>query len=136
MAGFFFGAARDIAHNVSRETLPMTDPLRQPVFSHQPIRARSQVQAALDGETLQLCQTGELRRIYEVWPDFTQRSQNLHKVILERLLNSMLTKGGAEVNLACHCHEDIVSIALQVNRDLARPEPAAEKTIPVRLFWG
>lgn len=100
------------------------------------MRARSQVQAALDGEALRLCQTGELRKIYEVWPDFTQRSQNLHKIILDNLLNSTLTRGGAEVNLACHCHNDIVSIALQVNRHVARPEPCAEKTIPVRLFWG
>lgn len=111
------------------------DPLRQPVLSHPPMRARSSVQIALEAECTWLCQSGTLRKLYDVWPDFTQRSRELHKIVLERLLCTPLTKGGAEVNLATHCHEDIVSIALQVNRNLAKPEPIAEKTIPIRLFW-
>lgn len=113
----------------------MENPLRQPILSHQKHPTPKRAQAALDAASLWLCQSGELLRIYQVWPDFTQRSQNLHKVMAERLTRFLASKGSqVRVNLACHCHDEIVSIAMQLEAEGA-PEPTADKTIPLRLFY-
>lgn len=113
----------------------MADPLRQPFFKHQPHTPKPQVQAALDAECVWLCQSGELLRIYQVWPDFQTRSDAAHRLIIPRLRDRFLRiDKQVEVNLAIHCHETIVSAALQVQRP-ALPEPCADKVIPITLFY-
>ena len=113
----------------------MANPLRHPIINHQKLPKPKKAQAALDAASMWLCQSGELLRIYQVWPDFTQRSQNLPKVLAERLTRFLADKSGqTRINMACHCHDQIVSIALQIENQ-GEPEPTADATIPLRLFW-
>ena len=113
----------------------MADPLRYPFLSHPKHPKPRQAQAALDAAALWLCQSGELLRIYQIWPDITQRSPNLHKVLAERLNQILAQKGRAlNTSLACHCHPEIVSLIFQINEG-DELGAWAEKTIPLRLFW-
>jgi len=113
----------------------MANPLRHPILSHQKHPTPKRAQAALDAASLWLCQSGELLRIYQVWPDITQRSPNLHKILAERL-NQILDDKGRRLNteLACHCHPEIVSVIFQINEGNERGA-WAETTIPLRLYY-
>lgn len=115
----------------------MSDPLRAPVLTHRPLPVPKRAQAALNAACLWLNQSGELQRIYEVWPDFPQRSTAVHKLLTARLASHLLTRQGSQtkINFACHCHPNIVSIALQVE-DEGGETGFADVVIPLRLFYS
>jgi hypothetical protein len=102
----------------------VADSLRVPLIKNQPYEVRREVRAALLSEIAWICGTNQIDQIYAAWPDFTGRSIALHKLIVDRLAAKFPNQ---HPELACHCHDNTVSLVFQVNKLKHVPEPAADE---------
>lgn len=92
----------------------------------------SKLQAALDAEVMWLCKSGMVRKIYTEEPDFNARSLRMERLCSWRIRRQ---HPDHNVTLVTHCHQHIVSLALQMWQHAWDRNPAADATIPLRLVY-
>lgn len=113
------------------------DVLREPILKREPMLVPHDVVAALSAEVMWLCRSGELDKLYEVYPCFNSRSAALEALFKEQRVAMLAQRfRNRQVLFVAHCHSDCVSLVLQVMDVKGRPTPAADETIGLRLREG
>jgi hypothetical protein len=107
----------------------LSSPTRKPIIPHLRYETDPRVEAALEAAVKEICASGEIDKVWRIWPCDQGKAIAAHELMIHSLGQKFVDKG--EVNLSVYADNDYCGFTLQVNPIPMRPEPAVFRGIPM-----